>query len=316
VLTRRPAAAALTVGAAASAALMASIVPAPRASADAGPVACPPEQTVCTVQVQGSAETASAKPAGKPASARAGSACRIPQNQPNAGSPVPCSTPQFGWWSNADGCYFKRLDPQPASSDPTWQGHYPDGAVYEMVCPNTTGTAGGWVWRGAPPAGAGGPAIDPAVLAQRALRQLTLSGPAIRTAPPAGSVGIVRVPVWLWTEVTPATWGPASATAAVPGLSVTATAHASKIVWNLGDGHSVTCTGPGTEYRPDLGASRSPTCGHVYERSSAGQPGDAYTVTAVTTWQITWAGGGQTGALTVTRSSSTQVRIAEMQVLT
>ena len=59
----------------------------------------------------------------------------------------------------------------------------------------------------------------------------------------------------------------------------------------------------------------SPTCDHVYEAPSVGQPNDAYTVTATSTWEITWTGGGTSGALTVTRSSTTTVRIGELQVL-
>ncbi|MDQ1249791.1 MAG: hypothetical protein QG597_4167, partial [Actinomycetota bacterium] len=144
----------------------------------------------------------------------------------------------------------------------------------------------------------------------------TLRGAQIRMAPPADAVGLVHVPVWMWTPVTSQTWGPISATASVPGLSVTATATATKIVWSMGDGHTVTCTGAGTPYRAALGAARSPTCGHVYEHSSAGAPGGRFQVVATTTWRITWSGGGQNGALTTTRTSSTAVRIGELQVVT
>jgi hypothetical protein len=38
-------------------------------------------------------------------------------------------------------------------------------------------------------------------------------------------------------------------------------------------------------------------------------------VTATTTWDIQWAGGGEAGQLTETRSSSLPVRIGELQVL-
>ena len=36
---------------------------------------------------------------------------------------------------------------------------------------------------------------------------------------------------------------------------------------------------------------------------------------ATATWEVTWTGGGTSGTLTVTRSSSTTVRIGELQVL-
>ena len=92
-------------------------------------------------------------------------------------------------------------------------------------------------------------------------------------------------------------------------------ARASKVVWDMGDGHTVTCTSPGTPYTTSAGDTQSPTCGHVYTRSSASQPDHAYAVTATTTWVVSWAGGGQSGVLTVTRTSSTSVRIGELQVL-
>jgi len=83
----------------------------------------------------------------------------------------------------------------------------------------------------------------------------------------------------------------------------------------MGDGEAVTCASPGTPYVRSEGSVMSPSCGYRYERSSAQQQGAAYTVTATTTWAVTWSGGGETGALTVTRSSTAQVRIGELQVL-
>jgi hypothetical protein len=142
---------------------------------------------------------------------------------------------------------------------------------------------------------------------------MALTGPAIRTPLGADQIGTVGIPLWLWTEQGPTTWGPNTATASVPGLSVTATAQAKWIDWDMGDGSSMRCDGPGTPYIP--GQVESPTCDHVYIASSAGQPGDTYTVTGTTTWEVTWSGGGMSGVLQVTRSSSATVPIGELQVL-
>ncbi len=228
---------------------------------------------------------------------------------------TPCYDPTFGWWSNIDGCYFKVVEPPPPPTDSAWNGHYPSGRVYQTTCLGSPGSGGGWVWLADNPDGYGGVAASPATLAQRAVDLMRLAGPDIGMAPGAGKTGLVGLPVWLWTAVSASTWGPTSATASVPGVSVTARAEATRIVWDMGDGHSVTCTGPGTPYTTSQGDSRSPTCGHVYAASSAAQPNHAYTVTATTTWSVTWTGGGQSGALTVTRTSTTQVRIGELQVL-
>jgi hypothetical protein len=167
-------------------------------------------------------------------------------------------------------------------------------------------------WRATPPPGFGG-GPSPAELAARAINQLPIRGPRIGSAPATGGSGLVGLPVWLWTPATEATWGPASATASVPGLSVTATARAEKIVWSMGDGNSVTCTSPGTPYKASFGRKQSPDCGYKgYQKPSSGR----YTVTGVTTWQVHWVGGGQTGDVTVTRSSSTTIDIDELQVIT
>ena len=83
----------------------------------------------------------------------------------------------------------------------------------------------------------------------------------------------------------------------------------------MGDGHSVTCTRPGTPYHESLGNRRSPDCGHVYTQPSLTEPGGTYRVTATTTWQVVWAGGGDSGVITLTRSSTTTVEIRELQVL-
>jgi hypothetical protein len=228
---------------------------------------------------------------------------------------IPCYDPAFGWYSEVDGCYYQKANPQPRADDPAWQGHYPDGAVYLASCPGVTGTGGGLVWRQDPPPGFGGANITAAELAIQAVRRMQLLGPDIGMVPESGKVGLVGLPVWLWTEVSSRTWGPISVTASVPGLSVTASANAEQISWRMGDGHTVVCRSPGTPYADRFGGRSSPNCGHTYTRTSARVPGGAYPVTATTTWRVVWVGGGQRGELTLARSTTTRVRIGELQVL-
>jgi hypothetical protein len=218
------------------------------------------------------------------------------------------------------GCTYTLADPQPPAGDPAWQGHAPgDGAVYVKTCKTAGGPLGiGFttelIWSGTAPANT----LTPAQLAQEAINELPLRGPDIGISAnltPNGATD-VGMPVWLWTAVTPETWGPISRTATVPGLSVTATAKAQRIDWTMGDGHIVTCANPGTPYSPSYGARSSPTCGDSYSAPSRSLPGGKYPITATTTWLINWAGGGQTGTLTVTRQSQAAVQIQETQVVT
>ena len=84
----------------------------------------------------------------------------------------------------------------------------------------------------------------------------------------------------------------------------------------MGNGDVVTCTGPGTPWQGQSGPS--PDCGYAYPRSSAGQPGSSYTVTATVDWTASYTvtgapGGGPLPGLQ--RTSSRQVRVAEAQAI-
>ncbi|MGA5277853.1 ATP/GTP-binding protein [Streptomyces cellulosae] len=212
-------------------------------------------------------------------------------------------------------CVYKLADPQPPAGSLDWQGHEPgDGAVYEQTC--------GWggvdgdvivrmVWLADPPPQE---TVDPAVLAQRAVDSMTLLGPDIASPRVAGKY-TVGVPMWMWVNRSATTYGPNTASASAGGITVTATAKVSKIVWKMGDGASVTCNGPGTPYTSSEGMAESPDCGHVYSKTSAGAQNGKFPVTATSTWTINWQGGGQAGQLTEVRQTNVQVAVGEVQVV-
>ena len=77
----------------------------------------------------------------------------------------------------------------------------------------------------------------------------------------------------------------------------------------MGDGSTVTCTGPGTPYAASYGKQSSPTCGHTYTRQGA------YTVRATTYWVVTWAGIGQTGTIPLNFTDTTTITMGEAKVL-
>jgi hypothetical protein len=153
-------------------------------------------------------------------------------------------------------------------------------------------------------------------LALQAINRLPITGPVIGLAPdPAGS-GLVGLPVWMWTAQNAQTWGPAEARASVPGLEVIATARASYINWNMGDGTVVRCNSPGAPYIPSYGDQNSPSCGHKYLWPSRVTSDGRFAITATTRWNVTWTGGGRTGAVSIDRTSTTSIRINELQVVT
>ncbi|MGW3911527.1 ATP/GTP-binding protein [Streptomyces sp. NPDC005070] len=211
-------------------------------------------------------------------------------------------------------CKYTKVEPKPPANHPAWKGKDPKkNDLYLMEC-----TDGGQtnpanfvvVPTGQNPV----PQVDPKVLAQRAVDSMTLLGPAIASPRVSGKY-TVGVPMWMWVNQSATTFGPNNASASAGGVTVSATAQVSKIVWTMGDGASVTCSGPGTPYTASAGMAQSPTCGHVYSKTSAGGQSGKFPVTATSTWTINWQGGGQAGQLTEVRQTNVQVAVGEVQVV-
>jgi hypothetical protein len=161
------------------------------------------------------------------------------------------------------------------------------------------------------------PPVDPVVLADQAREFLPLAAPGINTSPPPALDQLVNLRTWLWLDAS--TFSTQTSTVGVPGVSVTVTAVPQTVTWDMGDGSSVVCNGAGTPYDPSRPeAAQSTNCSHTYRRSSAGRAGQAYRVTATTSYAVSFTvsgapGGGSLPA--VQRSSSVSLRVAEGQVL-
>jgi hypothetical protein len=253
-------------------------------------------------------------------------ACGLESFCVGAGTPGSAGTRPAGGSSNGSGsakpavCTVKRMEPQPPAGSQYWKGHDPKTTtLYIRSCRHFTDNGASSVfdqpvWA---PNGTEPEIVDPAVLAQQAVDKMRLSGPDIGMAPRPGSTGLVGMPVWMWTETGPTTYGPNTASASAGGITVTATAKVSQIVWSMGDGSTVTCAGPGTAYHREYGKKPSPTCGHTYTRTSGGEKGGRYTVTATSTWVIDWEAGGAPGGgqLLETRTSQAAVAIGELQAV-
>lgn len=186
------------------------------------------------------------------------------------------------------------------------------GAWYVYRCSGDAGLQDGlyrppvFIPDGQAPPGSGAPTPSPEELARQAYSQLRLPSPSI-AASPAGPQ-LVRLPTWLWIEDG---WSPVSATASVPGVSVTATARPESVRWSMGDGGVRTCKGEGTPYS-DEGDPRSasPDCGYTY-RTASGDGG--FQTTAMIRWSVSWSGAGQSGTFDgLTTSTSTTFVVEEV----
>ncbi|HET6857471.1 MAG TPA: ATP/GTP-binding protein [Streptomyces sp.] len=213
-------------------------------------------------------------------------------------------------------CKYTKVKKVPPADHPAWKGADPKkNKLYFYACDGASNNLDGFIAvpDGQPPV----PQVDPRELAQRAVDSMTLLGPDININPSPDGKGLVGMPVWMAVDRSPTTWGPNTASASAGGITVTATAKVSRIVWAMGDGSSVTCTAPGTPYQKVYGLKTSPDCGHVYNQPSTDAQGGRYKVTATSTWVIDWQvdGGGAAGQLTEIRSSSVAVTIVESQAV-
>ncbi|MFF1378754.1 ATP/GTP-binding protein [Streptomyces sp. NPDC058308] len=146
--------------------------------------------------------------------------------------------------------------------------------------------------------------------------KMLLTGPKI-ASPQATGKYTVGVPMWLWVDPSPTTFGPNTASASVGSVTVSATAKVSSIRWSMGDGRSVLCHGAGTKYKPSHGMTKSPDCGHLYRVPSKKLTAGRFKGTATATWAVEWhvTGGGETGEFTEVRDSDFTVAVGEMRVL-
>ncbi|MGC5017306.1 hypothetical protein [Micromonospora sp. DT47] len=284
--------------------LVAAVAPPPAYAGDPG-AECPPGQNDCSVW-DDDPGTPGDPGGGGDTGGSTGGGGAAPKCQWN-GRPLPCYNEFLGWFHNGDGCYYKLEEPQPADT--------PEGKQWYLVTCNG-GDLGDQheELRDAPPPGYGTPP-DPEELARRALASISLLPPRASVAPRRSQgPGLVGLPVWMWASPGANSFGPLSADASDRGLTVEITARVDRIVWTMGDGRRITCTGPGTPYDPKgpRAGKTSPTCGYHtgYARSGT------YRVSATTYWTVRWSGGGESGVIPQTRTSGTiPIEIDELQVV-
>ena len=235
----------------------------------------------------------------------------------NDGDEIPCTSDDGVW----DGrCYVKATDPQPPMNDPVWRGNT-NGLIVTCTvpCEALPDQQGDPLrdefcvvpvssWAAALPG-----APDPAQLAERAVTRMTLRAIDIGIVPEEGldRVGIVGMPQWMWVnEPRPKTFGPITRKATAGSATVTATAKVDKVVWDMGDGTTVTCVGPGTPYEDRFDTKESPDCGYRYTKQGK------YEVTATSYWTVQWEGMGQSGTIPLDFEATANIVMGEAQVIT
>lgn len=160
-----------------------------------------------------------------------------------------------------------------------------------------------------------GPTSGPA-LAQQAVSYLRFPATAAKISPASADV-TVNLSTWLWVDR--GMWHPISATATAGPVSATATATPVDVVWEMGEGNKVTCTGPGNPWTSQDPPDQPSDCSYTYTQDSSSQPGGMYTMTTTVYWHVTWTsegapGGGDLG-LIASPSTQSAVHVQEVHAI-
>lgn len=298
---------------------------------------CDPRTGVCYVVVSAPATDPGGKPDPTTGLSAGPTQCTAPYAELDAfGSPtgttlwkvIPCSS-DLGWWSNSKNCYVSLAGTADTTSqlagNPEYKDAYAAGQGAWYACRPPANCAA-WAapsmncwqyffWSTTPPPGVN--QLTPGQAAAVLVKQFQVHGVNIGLVPDPnipGARSYVGVPIWMWVaNPTQDTYGPWTISATLGGQTISATAKVGSILWNMGDGHTVACGSAGTAYNTGYGVTDSPTCGYRYTTTSAGQAGGRYTITATSQWQVTWTGGGQTGSIPLTTTSTSSALIGELQ---
>lgn len=186
-----------------------------------------------------------------------------------------------GGGSTLPSCIYVPVSPNLASV--LTPGGSGPGSWYEPSCATTiTSTSLVWIPAGTPIAAL--PSV-PGLL-QQAMGQAALADPTLVLNPPGDQVTNLAS----WLAVEPSEWNTVGASASAGGVTATVTATPEAVLWNLGDGDSITCPGPGVLYDPNEPASAQSTyCSYLWPESSAGAPGGVFQVTATIEYLVTTA---------------------------
>jgi hypothetical protein len=180
---------------------------------------------------------------------------------------------------------------------------FPDGRteqVFNRECPDGVG---GFTW--VDTSITIDDVIDDAV--DRARR--AVPAPTLDLNPPPEAGGIVNLGLWLALVGQP----PVTVRAEAGSLWAEATVTLASTSWDMGNGDTVVCDGPGTPI-VDTDTLEQGPCGYTYRQSS---PDDApFVMTVTATWSVTYrssAGSGSVGS--VDRTASVDYDVDEIQTI-
>lgn len=242
---------------------------------------------------------------------------------------VPCYRSDAGWY-DGEGCYYGDFPPIRDATggipEPPEGETEEDGRWYYLRCIANVQIFNGelnftvlaverWVWVDFEDV----PTITPEQVFQEWYAGITLDPVQPRLSPPAGTSGLVGLPVWLGLEPTENSLGPIDDNYCIGDVCVTIVGVVTTVEWTMGDGGSVNCAPDEHEvWQRGENFLAPPGCHHYYHRASRNQPDGQYGITATSQWEVTWTADASDagGTETPDRTATVSLQIDEVQVLT
>jgi hypothetical protein len=272
-----------------------------------------PSASGSTIGVRGSTRSSSAAPApgSSPGPTQLASATSPPRctyyavsAQQAAAAGIPSHAGQ-GYWASV----FCTTGPVPGTEATHTFALSSSGTAYKAGGFSYTWMPSG---RAGPPSGRLVPLPSPLEVARVAEARAKLPAPGPLHFNPdeingVGPLTIVNYSTWLW--INRGMWHPVSVSAEVAPVRAAVMARPTSVTWDMGDGHTVMCDGPGLPWSP---GEVSTSCKYSY-RHSARQ----LTVKATVLWSITWSSNlGQSGTFPALRtSSSTPLSVTQVETV-
>ena len=204
------------------------------------------------------------------------------------GSEVPCSKDGLTWWGAPRWCYAAPEDPQ----SPPPRGHEDESGMWWTCQTGASGSSASfavwWVADGNAP-------VDPVVIANQLRVQIPYELADAKIAPPPTYHTYISYKNWLWVESTQ--WRTVSATESLRGATVTLTATPSYVEWDMGNGETQSCVGPGREWVRGMSEDAPTNCSYAYDEMEDPK-GDTWTVSARINYTLAWTCTGNCGGLT------------------
>lgn len=239
-----------------------------------------------------------------------------PGGQACPGAPGGVCVNEYGyvWIGPPHSCYGFPLDPQPELESPLWGDNDPTKGTLWSCDPTVSIPGNTWYV----PDGA--PVINPGQVAQQLVSQAPFETANASIAPPPSFHTYISYKNWLW--IPESQWHDVSVSLTVGGATVTMTAKPTHVNWDMGNGETVSCVGPGREWVKGMSEDAPTNCSYAY-KSMEDPEGDTWSVSAAINYTVAWTCtgncGGQTsgdlGDVTAVAGDSTSITVYQRQTV-